>query len=69
MDYLAGLILIVGMFLTGYKIKWAWIIQLVGQLIWTYIALQKEIYGLLVVTTFAIIICIHNFIKWSKEDA
>lgn len=66
-DWIAGIGEIAAKVVVGRKNKWGWILHIISGILWTIIALQTKIYGLLIITVPAFAVNIYNFWKWSKE--
>lgn len=69
MDWLAGVLELLGKWVVGNKNKWGHVINISCCIVWIiYVFWQQTAYGLLIVVIPAIIINIRNFIKWNKEE-
>ena len=66
MDYIAGLLELLGSYLIGNKNKIGFLLNILGCILWIYVAIQTQIYGLLLVVIPAIVINSRNFIKWTR---
>lgn len=66
-DIIAGITELSAQVVVGRKNRWGWILHLISGGLWTYIAFQTKLYGILIITTPAIFINTWNFIKWSKK--
>lgn len=64
MHWIAGLIELFAKYMVGCKDKWGFIIHIVSSILWSYVALKTEIYGLLIVTIPAMGMNLWNFWKW-----
>lgn len=67
MDLIAGLLELLATWLVGNKNKVAFIFYNMANLFWIYVAIDRKIYGLLVVVVPAVVINIRNYIKWGKR--
>ena len=67
MDWVAGFVEILAKIVIGQKSKWGWIIGIFSGAMWTIIALQTQLYGLLIITIPAFFINMCNFYKWNKS--
>ena len=67
MYWLAGISEIIAKYIVGRKCKWGWLIHIVASILWTVVAIQTKVYGLLIVTLPAFILNIINFWKWHKK--
>lgn len=66
MDLIAGFFELIAIWLVGNKNKFAFILYNLANFVWIYVAIDKKIYGLLLVVLPAIIINIRNYVRWSK---
>ncbi len=66
-DIIAGITELSSQVVLGRKNKWGWVLSLISGGLWTYIAFQTKLYGILIITIPAIFINVWNFIKWSKK--
>ena len=66
MDYLFSALIILGVYLTGDRKTLGWIVSAVGNLGYIYIAIEKEFYGLFIVSITMLILSIINYIRWKK---
>ena len=67
MDWIAAIFELYGGWRVGNYERIGFIFTLIGCLIWIYVAINYQIYGLLAVVIPAIIINIRNYIKWGKN--
>lgn len=67
MHWLAGIIEIIAKYIVGRKCKWGWIFHIIASILWTIVALQTKVYGLLIVTIPAFFLNFYNFYKWHKK--
>ena len=65
-DWLAGGFDLVGCYIVGDKKKIGFVLNVVGNLGWVYVALSTKIYGLLLVVLPALVLNVRNYRKWSK---
>lgn len=68
MDWIAGFLEILAKIIVGQKSRWGWAIHMVAGAIWTVIALQTKIYGLMIITVPAFFINGYYFWKWRKKE-
>ena len=66
MDWIAGILELSASWLIGNKNRLAFYILLIVNSLWVYVAVTKEIYGLILVCLPAIFINIRNIFKWNK---
>jgi hypothetical protein len=68
MDWIAGVMELLGGWLVGSKKKVGFISNFVGCSIWIYVAISSHVYGLLVVVVPALFVNARNYLKWRKEE-
>ncbi len=68
MDWIAGIIELTAIWTIGNKNKKAFLLFIIGNIIWSYIAIKTELYGLLLVTSPAIILNMRNYYKWQGNE-
>ena len=67
MDWIAGVFELLGAWLVGNKNRFGFVFNLIGCLVWVYVAIYMGVFGLLVVVIPAIAVNIRNFIIWGKK--
>jgi len=68
LDWIASSFELSGSWTIGKKRRYGFILNTIGCLLWIFVAINKPVYGLLLVVVPAIIINIRNFILWGKQD-
>ncbi len=68
MDWIAGLIELIAIWTIGNKNRKAFLLFIIGNILWSYIAIKTELYGLLLVTFPAILLNIRNYYKWQNKE-
>ena len=68
MDYVAGILELIGIYLVGNKSRLGFILNALGCATWVGIAINREIYGLLIVVVPAFFLNIRNYFKWMKGN-
>tara|TARA_B100001964_G_C14233034_1_gene600977 strand:+ start:200 stop:421 length:222 start_codon:yes stop_codon:yes gene_type:complete len=68
MDWIAGFLELCGGWCIGYKKKLGFIFNVAAAFGWIYVAVDKEVYGLLLVVIPLITINIKNYCLWHKDD-
>lgn len=69
MDYIAGILEIIAIWITGDKNRWGWMLGVVCCFFWLgYVFMTGTAYGILIPTIPCLIINIRNFIKWSHKQ-
>ena len=68
LDILGALFVIVGVYLTGKKNWIGWLFNILGQLIYIFVAIKSNLNGLLGLNIILTIIAIKNLYFWIKED-
>ena len=66
-DIFAGIVELIACWLVGSKNRLAFPLFIIASITWVFVALDRHIYGLLIVVIPAIGINIRNWIKWSEE--
>lgn len=66
MDWLAGVIELLAGWIIGNKRKVGFILLAICDIIWAYVAISREVYGLLLVVIPAFFINIRNYRKWKR---
>lgn len=59
---------LLGMWVTGQRRTWGWLLSLVTQVLWALYAVGTGQYGFLVGTTAYAGVYLRNWIKWRRED-
>lgn len=68
MDYLAGIVTIIGMWFVMKKNRWGFMIMFMNEGLWIYVLYQNpNTRGLLIPTLFITFIYIKSFIDWGKD--
>ena len=67
-DLIAAPITLTGMWLTGKKLWYGWVICLCAQVLWFVWALSYRSWGLLALTVIFAVIHVKNAIAWRKEE-
>ena len=68
MDWIAGLLELIGSWLIGYKRKVGFIANIIANLLWIVAAIQFKMYGLILVVIPGITINLRNYILWTKDE-
>lgn len=66
-SWILGFVGLIGFWLAGRKVWWAWYVNIANQVLWTIYSLVTEQYGFLVATVFYFWVFTNNAIKWTKE--
>ena len=66
LDWIAGGLELVGLFMTGCRVRWGFLTSMSGCVLWTIVAVQTGVYGLLLTVIPAIALNLLNFWKWSR---
>ena len=64
MDFLAGGFELVASYVIGNKKRIGFLLNLIGNSIWVYVAFKMHIYGLLLVVIPAMIFNVRNYRRW-----
>ena len=68
MEWIAGIIELTALWIIGSKNKYAFLLFIIGNIMWSYIAIKIKLYGLLLVTVPAMGLNIRNYIKWQGNE-
>lgn len=68
-DFIAGGLDLAGIFTVGNKDRRGFLLHLIGNAAWVYVAMDLKVYGLLLVVLPAMVLNIRNFLKWKKSDS
>ena len=66
MDYLAGILTLLGYYFIGIKKWYGWIFSLISNGVWIYIGVNSHLAGLILISIIMLIISLYNAIKWYK---
>lgn len=58
---------LIGFFLAGRKVWWAWYVNIANQVLWTFYAFATEQWGFLAATGFYMYVFSRNAYLWTKE--
>ena len=68
MDWIAGIVTVIGMWLIMKKIHWGFVLMILNEGLWFHILYQNpETHGLLIPTFLMTGIYIKGFIEWRKD--
>lgn len=67
MDWILTAVGILGFWLAGRMVWWAWYVNIANQALWAAYALLTEQYGFLIGTAFYLCVFVQNAIKWTKK--
>jgi len=68
MDLIAGFLELCGIYLLGSKKRLGFILNAIACFLWIYVAVVRDIYGLLLVVVPAIFLNLRGFIKWIENE-
>lgn len=68
MSWIAALITLFAKYLVGNKDRWGHAAHIVGEGVWIIVAIQTQVWGLLMIAVPTIVLSIRNFRKWSREE-
>jgi len=68
LDVIAGLFELLGLFIVGNHKRHGFLINIIGNILWTFLGFKLKLYGLLLVTIPAMIINFRNWRKWRHEN-
>ena len=69
MDWIAGILELVGIWKVGSKRKAGFLLFILAEALWTYVAFKHRLYGLLLVVWPAFFINVRNYYKWKREES
>ena len=56
-----------GLFVSGRKCRWGWVISVVAEALWVWYAIATTQYGFVVAAIVYAAVDIRNFIAWSRD--
>lgn len=68
MDWIAAVLTFIGTILVGRKIPAGWIFTAVACILWSYIGLTSNLYGMAVINAVLAAIMVFNGFKWRDND-
>lgn len=66
-SYIVTIVGLLGFWLAGRKVWWAWYINILNQFAWVAFALITEYYAFLIGTAFYLFVFVRNAYLWTKE--
>ena len=66
-DWIVTGVGLLGFWLAGRKIWWAWYVNIANQVLWTVYAIVTEQYGFLVGSAFYTWVFVGNAVRWTRE--
>ena len=67
LTYILSAVGILGFFLAGKKIWWAWYVNIANQALWLFFSILTQQWGFLLATGFYLIVFIRNAILWTRD--
>ena len=67
LTYILSAVGILGFFLAGRKVWWAWYVNIANQVLWTIFSVTTQQWGFLLATGFYFVVFSINAYKWTKE--
>lgn len=67
MDWLAGILGLIAAYVIGCKKRSGFVIRIVEDTLWIYIAIRTGLYGLLIVCFLHLVLNIRNFYRWKRN--
>lgn len=64
MDWFASVLILISLYVIGRKQHWGWLLGIVGGIIYFYISISNELYGMAFKEVCLIILSFYNFVKW-----
>ena len=68
MDWIAGILELLGSWIIGNKNKSGFILSFLCCLCWIYVAFDKQVYGLLITVIPSLFVITRNYLKWKKDE-
>ena len=68
MDWIAGILELTGDWTVGNKRKFGFILKFLGSATWIYVAITRQVYGLLLVCIPILIVHVRNYFKWRYAE-
>ena len=68
MDWIAAIILAIGIYFTGKYKWWGWLFSIVATIMWIWLGYVNEIYGMIALNVFLLGLNVVNCIKWFKNE-
>lgn len=68
MSWLISILGISAKIMTAHRIRANWVVSFVCNGLFSWLAVEKELYGLLPLSAFQAVLCIYGWRKWGKED-
>ena len=68
MDLIAGFCELLGLYIVGSKKRKGFIINIVCNVLWIYVAYKTKVFGLLLVVIPAMFINLKNYIVWGQDE-
>lgn len=67
MDWVVTIIGVIGFYLAGKKVWWAWYVNIANQVLWLIFAVVTEQWGFLIGIPLYMSVFIKNAVDWTKE--
>ena len=67
-DFVAGGLELTALYAVGNKKRYSFLLGVLVDLLWMYVAITARIYGLLLVVIPAMVLNIRNYVKWGRES-
>jgi nicotinamide riboside transporter PnuC len=67
-DWIAAGFELSGAYLVGHKRRVAFPLFIIGNIFWVWVAVEKELWGLLALMVAFMVVNIRNWIKWGKSE-
>ena len=68
MTWIANGLFLIGMILLGYKNKWGWVLEFIGEMLWLKTSIEKEMWDLLFVCILFGSLQLWNFYLWWRQE-
>ena len=68
-DWIAGIVQLLAAWMVSNKRKNGHLLFMLGEVGWIYVAIDKQVYGLLMLVFPAMFINVRNYLKWLKQES
>jgi len=68
LGWIGNVLILVALYLLGYKNRVGWLFSIVGNLFWCAYALQLQMMDVLFIDLLSLILASHNYLKWAPNE-
>lgn len=69
MGWFANVLLVVGLWMVGDKVRWAFLFTIIGEAIWVCVAIARAQWDMAAICAVFAALAVRNWIKWASEPA